>query len=572
MADTINTKSPWLKNYLDGVPAEINLGDYTSLLEIVDESFNQYPDHLALEFMGKSMTYRQLDILSKNFAAYLQTLKLDSGARVAIMFPNVPQYLIAMLGTLRAGYIVVNVNPLYTSRELEHQLRDSGASVLVILENFAHVYQSIADQSILKEVIVGSLGETLGAKGLIVNVVVRHIKKLVPKWNFPHIRFNAALKIGRQHPYVKPELTLDDVAFLQYTGGTTGVSKGAVLLHKNILANIIQIEHWLDPVFQHRHLNQKVSEQAKSEQKQLVFLCALPMTHIFALTACALLGMRKGGLLLLVPNPRDITGFIQFLMKHPNINIFPGVNTLFHALIHRPEFSKVKLPHLLVTIGGGMAVQKKTADLWQKLMGVPIAQGYGLSETSPVVCVNTPLITQFTGSIGMPVPSTDVIILDEEGIEVPFGETGEICIKGPQVMAGYWNRPDETQQSMTADGYFKSGDIGTMSAQGEVHIVDRKKDMIIVAGFKVFPNEIEEVIASMPGVRECAVIGSPHRKLGEIVKVFIVKDDPDLTQAQVMLYCKQQMTSYKRPRKVAFVDEMPKSNVGKILRRYLRDL
>ena len=518
------------------------------------------------------MTYRQLDILSKNFAAYLQTLKLDSGARVAIMFPNVPQYLIAMLGTLRAGYIVVNVNPLYTSRELEHQLRDSGASVLVILENFAHVYQSIADQSILKEVIVGSLGETLGAKGLIVNVVVRHIKKLVPKWNFPHIRFNAALKIGRQHPYVKPELTLDDVAFLQYTGGTTGVSKGAVLLHKNILANIIQIEHWLDPVFQHRHLNQKVSEQAKSEQKQLVFLCALPMTHIFALTACALLGMRKGGLLLLVPNPRDITGFIQFLMKHPNINIFPGVNTLFHALIHRPEFSKVKLPHLLVTIGGGMAVQKKTADLWQKLMGVPIAQGYGLSETSPVVCVNTPLITQFTGSIGMPVPSTDVIILDEEGIEVPFGETGEICIKGPQVMAGYWNRPDETQQSMTADGYFKSGDIGTMSAQGEVHIVDRKKDMIIVAGFKVFPNEIEEVIASMPGVRECAVIGSPHRKLGEIVKVFIVKDDPDLTQAQVMLYCKQQMTSYKRPRKVAFVDEMPKSNVGKILRRYLRDL
>ncbi len=556
----INTEKPWLKNYPDGVPHQINLADRSSLIELIEESFERYPNRIAMESMGHSISYRQLDALSKDFSAYLHTLDLATGARVAIMFPNVPQYLIAMLGTLRAGYVVVNINPLYTARELEHQLRDSGASVLAILENFAHIYQEIADQGLVKKVIVSSLGEVLGPKGVIINLIARHIKKIIPRWNFPCIKFNEALRVGAGHGFTQPIVALDDIAFLQYTGGTTGVSKGAVLLHRNILANILQIESWLEPGLQHQR------------QQQLIFLCALPLTHIFALTACALLGIRKGGKLILVANPRDMGGFIKLLMKHPDINIFPGVNTLFHALIHRPEFKKVKLPNLLVTIGGGMAVQKKTADLWQKMTGVPIAQGYGLSETSPVVCVNTPLITEFTGSIGMPVPSTDILILDDDGLEVPFGAPGEICIKGPQLMAGYWNQPEETAQFMTSEGYFRSGDIGIMSPEGYVQIIDRKKDMIVVAGFKVFPNEIEEIICRLPGVKECAVIGFPHRKLGEIVKAYIVKDMLELTEAQVIQYCKEQMTSYKRPRKIAFIDEMPKSNVGKILRRHLRDL
>ena len=556
----MNTSKPWLKNYLEGVPHEINLTGRSSIIELIEESFKAYPNQIAIESMGNTMSYRQLDVLSKDFAAYLQTLGLDAGSRIGIMFPNVPQYLIAMLGTLRAGYVVVNINPLYTARELEHQLQDSGASILVMLENFAHIYQDISNQALVKKVIVSSLGETLGPKGVIVNLIARHIKKLIPHWNFPCIKFNQALKIGAGHGFTKPYLTPEDIAFLQYTGGTTGVSKGAVLLHRNILANLIQIESWLDPALKNRH------------QQQLVLLCALPMTHIFALTACGLLGMRKGAKLLLVANPRDIVGFIKLLIKHPEINIFPGVNTLFHALIHHPEFTKVKLPNLLVTIGGGMAVLKKTADLWQKLTGIPIAQGYGLSETSPVVCVNTPFVKEFTGSIGMPVPSTDILILDDDGEEVPFGRPGEICIKGPQVMAGYWNRPEETKEFITPEGYFKSGDIGIMSPDGYVQIIDRKKDMIVVAGFKVFPNEIEEVISLIPGVRECAVIGFPHRKLGEIVKAYIVKEKSGLTEAQVIQYCKQQMTSYKRPRKIVFIDEMPKSNVGKILRRHLRDL
>ena len=556
----MNTRKPWLKNYLEGVPHEIDLSAYSSVVDLIEKSFQAYPDRIAIESMGHSISYRQLDTLSKDFAAYLQTLGLEAGARIGVMFPNVPQYLIAMLGTLRAGYVVVNINPLYTARELEHQLQDSGASMLVMLENFAHVYQDIAKQDLVKKVIVSSLGEVLGPKGVIVNLIARHIKKLIPRWSFPCVKFNQALKIGSGHGFTRPNLGLEDIAFLQYTGGTTGISKGAVLLHRNILANLIQIESWLEPALIRR------------PEQQLVFLCALPMTHIFALTACGLLGMRKGGKLLLVANPRDITAFIKLLIKHPEVNIFPGVNTLFHALIHHPEFKNVRLPNLLVTIGGGMAVLKKTADLWQKLTGVAIAQGYGLSETSPVVCVNTPFVKEFTGSIGMPVPSTDVLILDDEGVELPFGVPGEICIKGPQVMAGYWNRSEETKQFITPEGYFKSGDIGIMSPEGYVQIVDRKKDMIVVAGFKVFPNEIEEVISLMPGVRECAVIGVPHRKLGEIVKAYIVKENPELTEAQVIQYCKEQMTSYKRPRKIAFIDEMPKSNVGKILRRHLRDL
>lgn len=556
----MNTAKPWLKNYPAGVPAQLILPTQTSLVDLLDESFARYPKRNAIESMGHSFSYEELNVLSEQFASYLQSLDLPMGSRVAIMLPNVTQYLIAMLGVLRAGLVVVNVNPLYTSRELEHQLNDSQALVLVLSENFANIYQQIAEKTTVKRVIVSSLGDLLGPKGLLVNFAARYIKKIIPQWSFPHTRFTDALQLGKQYPFQKPTIDPNAIAFLQYTGGTTGVSKGATLLHRNVLANVLQTDAWLEPVLRDQH------------DQQLVFLCALPMTHIFALTACALLGLRKGGLLLLVANPRDITGLIKLLAKHPEVNIFPGVNTLFHALVHRPEFSKLKLSNLLVTIGGGMAMQKKTADHWQAITGNPIAQGYGLSETSPVVCVNTPLIEKFTGHIGLPLPNTDVVILGEDGKRMPMGEAGEICIQGPQVMAGYWNQPEETRKAFTVDGYFKSGDIGFMDSEGYVTIVDRIKDMIVVGGFKVFPNEVEEVLASMPGIHECAVVGVEHRKLGEIVKAYIVKDKYDLTNADVLQFCKEQLTSYKRPRKIVFVSELPKSNVGKILRREVRKL
>jgi len=555
-----NSSKPWLKNYPAGVPHEIGPLSHSSLTEFLDECFSRFGKRKAVEAMGKFFSYKEVDKLSKDFASYLQTLDLEKGARVALMYPNVIEYVVAMIGTLRAGYVVVNINPLYTARELEAQLVDSGAAVLVVMQNFAHTYQEVNVQTGICQVIVSSPGELMGVKGHLINWVAREIKKLIPPWEFAHITFKDALQKGSEHHFQEPKISLEDIAFLQYTGGTTGISKGAVLLHRNILANVMQIESWLKPGL-----------KQKSEQ-QLVFLCALPMTHIFALTACALLGIAKGSLLILVPNPRDITGFIKTLMKHPNINIFPGVNTLFHALIHRPEFKKVKLPNLLVTIGGGMAVHKKTADHWQALTGVPIAQGYGLSETSPVVCVNTPLETHFTGHIGMPIPSTNVVILDDDELELPYGTPGEICIQGPQVMAGYWNKPEETSHCMTADGFFKSGDIGFITDQGYVEIVDRKKDMIVVAGFKVYPNDVEDYLVQMDGIRECAVIGVPHRKLGEIVKAYVVRDNHHLTEANILQYCKDHMTSYKRPRKVVFIDELPKSNVGKILRRELRNL
>jgi len=556
----MNTAKPWLKNYPAGVPAEIVLPAHTSLVDILDDSFERYAKRTAIESMGQSFSYDELNRLSIQFASYLQSLNLPEGSRIGIMFPNVTQYLVAMLGVLRAGFVVVNINPLYTSRELEHQLNDSQASVIILSENFAHIYQQIAGQTSVKQVIVSSLGDLLGPKGWIVNFAARYIQKMIPQWGFTHLRFTDALKLGNQHPFRKPVIDPNAIAFLQYTGGTTGVSKGATLLHRNILANVLQTDAWIEPVLRDRH------------DQQLVFLCALPMTHIFALTACALLGLRRGGLLLLVANPRDITGLIKLLAKHPEVNIFPGVNTLFHALVHRPEFAKLKLSNLLVTIGGGMAMQKKTADHWQAITGNPIAQGYGLSETSPVVCVNTPLIQKFTGHIGLPLPSTDVVILNQDGEQLPLGEAGEIGIKGPQVMAGYWNQPEETRKAFTAEGYFKSGDIGFMDGDGYVTIVDRIKDMIVVGGFKVFPNEVEEVLASMPGINECAVVGVEHRKLGEIVKAYIVKDKHDLTNADVLQFCKEQLTSYKRPRKIVFVSELPKSNVGKILRREVRKI
>jgi len=555
-----NPSKPWLQSYPDGVPHTIGEFSHASLVEMLEESFAKFPNRNACEYLGKFMTYRELDQQSRNFAAYLQTLGLKTGSRIAIMLPNVMQFQIAMMGGLRAGLVVVNVNPLYTSRELEYQLKDSGASALIILENFAHVYQKIAQKVSVKKVIVTSLGEFIGTKGKVVDFVVRYIKKVVPPWNLPQsIRFKEALKIGASSSYLKPPISIDDIAFLQYTGGTTGVSKGAVLLHRNILANAKQIEVWLEPGLKGKQID------------QMIFLCALPLYHIFALTACAIFGARIGAMLIMVPNPRDIPGFIKLLKSHPNIHIFPGVNTLFNALIHRPEFSNIKLPNLLVTIGGGMAMQKVVADEWQRLTGIPIAEGYGLSETSPVACVNTPLIQSFTGHVGLPVPGTEVVILGDNNNELPLGQAGEICIKGPQVMTEYWNMPEETRNAFTSDGYFRSGDIGLMDENGYVKIIDRKKDMIIVSGFKVYPNEVEEVLSEMPGILECAVIGTPDEETGEAVKAFIVKSDADLSEDQVLDYCKQQLTNYKRPKKIIFRTDLPKTNVGKILRRELRD-
>lgn len=555
-----NPSKPWLQSYPDGVPHTIGELSHTSLVEMLEESFAKFPSRNACEYLGQFMTYRELDEQSRNFAAYLQTLGFESGSRIAIMLPNVMQFQIAMMGALRAGLVVVNVNPLYTSRELEYQLKDSGASALVILENFAHVYQKIAQKVSVKKVVVTSLGEFIGSKGKVVDFVVRHIKKVVPSWELPEsIRFKEVLKIGASSPYMKPSISIDDIAFLQYTGGTTGVSKGAVLLHRNILANAKQIEVWLEPGLKGKQID------------QMIFLCALPLYHIFALTACAVFGARIGAMLIMVPNPRDIPGFIKLLKSHPNIHIFPGVNTLFNALIQRPEFSKIRLPNLLVTIGGGMAMQKVVADEWQRLTGVPIAEGYGLSETSPVACVNTPLIQNFTGHVGLPVPGTEVVILGDNNIELPLGQAGEICIKGPQVMTEYWNMPEETRNTFTSDGYFRSGDIGSMDENGYVKIIDRKKDMIIVSGFKVYPNEVEEVLSLMPGILECAVIGTPDEETGEAVKAFIVKRDTDLSEDQVLEHCKQQLTNYKRPKKIVFRADLPKTNVGKILRRELRD-
>ena len=561
MTESTQSSKPWLKNYPKGVPENIDISGYSSLAALFEDSFRRFAQRNAYLYMGKALTFAQLDEQSRNFANYLQTLGLEPGARVAIMLPNVLQFPIAMIGAIRAGCVVVNTNPLYTARELEHQLNDSGASVLIVLENFAHIFQSLQGKTSVKQVVVTSLGEQIGLKGKIVDFVVRHIKKLVPQWSLPgHVSFGQALATGRLQQAQAVTLTHDSVAFLQYTGGTTGVSKGAVLLHRNILANLEQVDAWLAPALKRRPI------------EQLVFLCALPLYHIFALTSCAMVGLREGGTNILVPNPKDIAGFIKLLAQHPEIHIFPGVNTLFNALNHRPEFARVKLPNLLVTIGGGMAVQQSVADRWQELTGTPIVEGYGLSETSPVACVNTTIIEHYTGHIGLPVPSTEIRILADDGTEVALGSPGEIAIRGPQVMAGYWNKPQDTAAVMTSDGFFKSGDIGFMDSEGYVKIIDRKKDMIVISGFKVFPNELEEVIARLPGVLECAAIGVSDEQTGEAVKLFVVKKEASLTEEQIMAYCKEQLTNYKRPKQIVFKTELPKSNVGKILRRELRDV
>jgi long-chain acyl-CoA synthetase len=550
----------WLKQYPAGVPADIDVTQYASLVELLEESFAKFSDRKAFICMDKSITYGDLDRMSLALATYLQGKGLQKGARVALMMPNVLQYPVATAAVLRAGFAVVNVNPLYTPRELEHQLKDSGAEAIVVLENFATTVQQVLPKTAVKHVIVASMGDMLGLKGMLVNLVVRRVKKMVPPYSIPGaVLFNDAVTAGRGMKFNKPRIVPDDVAFLQYTGGTTGVSKGATLLHRNILANVLQNDAWLQPAL-----------ATPPHVDQLFIVCALPLYHIFALTACFLLAMRAGGVNLLIPNPRDMAGFIKELMKY-QVNSLPAVNTLYNGLLHHPDFKKIDFSKLKISNGGGMAVQRPVAEQWEKLTGCKIAEGYGLSETSPTLTCNSPTMTDFTGTIGLPVPSTYISIRDDDGNEMPFGQAGEICAKGPQVMAGYWNRPDETAKVMTADGYFRTGDIGVMSPDGYTRIVDRKKDMILVSGFNVYPNEIEEVIVSHPGVLECAVIGVADERSGEAVKAFVVKKDPALTAEDIIKYCQGLMTNYKVPKQIEFRTDLPKTNVGKILRRQLRD-
>jgi len=551
----------WLKSYPPGVPAEIDPNQYRSLVQLLEESFHKFADKNAYVCMDKFLTYRELDVYSRRMGAWLQSRGMKQGARVAVMMPNVLQYPIAIAAILRAGYVVVNVNPLYTPRELEHQLKDAGCEAIVILENFATTLEQVLPRTPVKHIVVASMGEMLGGvKGMLVNFVVRNVKKMVPAFSLPNaMRFKQALALGDRMKLTPVESQHSDPAFLQYTGGTTGVSKGATLTHRNIIANILQGEAWSQPGL-----------KDLAGEEQITIVCALPLYHIFALTACALWGTRVGALNILIPNPRDIGGFVKELSKY-RFNMLPAVNTLYNALLNHPDFGKLDFSGLKVANGGGMAVQQAVNDKWLKSTGISIIEGYGLSETSPIATCNRADSTAFSGTIGIPVSSTEIAILDDDGNPVPLGTAGEIAIRGPQVMAGYWNRPDETARVMTPDGFFKSGDVGVMDERGYVKIVDRKKDMILVSGFNVYPNELEGVIAMHPGVMECACIGVPDEHSGEAVKAFVVRKDPNLTQEALMAFCKEQLTGYKKPKYIEFRDELPKTNVGKILRRVLRD-
>ena len=555
------TERIWLKSYPEGVPADIDTAQYASLAALFDDAFQKFGSRTAYSFMGKDISYAQTDTLSRAFAAYLQGLGLAKGDRVAIMMPNVPQYPVVVAAILRAGMVVVNVNPLYTPRELEHQLKDSGAKAVVILENFATTLDHCIAKTPVKHVVLCAMGDQLGFfKGALVNYVVRNVKKMVPPYSLPGaVRFNEALGIGRRGTLTKPQIKPDDVAVLQYTGGTTGVSKGAVLLNRNLVANLLQAEAWFQPALKKIPADQQMTE-----------VCALPLYHIFAFTVGMMLSMRTGGKLILIPNPRDMVAVLGELAKH-RIHVFPAVNTLFNGLANHPDFNKVDWSSLVVSAGGGTAVQGAVAKLWFEKTGCPIAEGYGLSETSPIATSNPVTTTEYSGTIGVPISSTWLKLLDDDGVEVALGQPGEIAIKGPQVMAGYWQRPDETAKSMTEDGYFKTGDVGVMDERGYFRIVDRKKDMILVSGFNVYPTEIEDVVAGMAGVLECACVGMPDEKSGEAVKLVIVRKDPNLTEAQVRDYCKINMTGYKQPKLVEFRTELPKTPVGKILRRELRD-
>ena len=551
----------WLKHYPAGVPADVDAAQYPSLVGLLEESFRKYADLPAYVFMGKTFTYAQIESASRALAAFLQAQGLDRGDRVAIMMPNVPQYPIVVAAILRAGYVVVNVNPLYTPRELEHQLKDSGSKAIFIIENFATTLQQVLPAVPTKKIIVAALGDMLGfPKSLIVNYVVRNVKKMVPAFELPGaVRFNDAVEEGRTLTYSPAQVGPDDIAVLQYTGGTTGVSKGAVLLHRNLVANILQAEAWYQPALK------KIPAG-----EQVVTVCALPLYHIFGFNSNMMLSMRMGGCNILVANPRDLPAVLKELSK-ARFHSFPAVNTLFNALVNHPDFNTVDWSHLKISVGGGMAVQSATAKQWLEKTGCPIIEGYGLSETSPSASCNAADSTAYSGNIGMPLPSTDMTLLDDDGNEVALGTPGEIAIRGPQVMAGYWQRPDETAKVMTADGYFRTGDIGVVDERGFFKIVDRKKDMILVSGFNVYPNEVEDVVTQMPGILECAAVGVPDAKAGEAVKLVIVRKDPTITEAQVRAYCESNLTGYKRPKIVEFRNDLPKTNVGKILRRELRD-
>ena len=553
------TDKIWLKSYPRGVPAEIDLSQYHSLPQLFTECFTSYATRSAFICMDKSISYAELDAMSLKLAAWLQHQGLNKGARVAIMMPNVLQYPVAMVAILRAGLTVVNVNPLYTPRELQHQLNDSGAEAIFILENFATTLEQVIVNTSIKHVVVASMGDLLGMKGTVVNLVVRHVKKMVPPYSLPTaLRFNHVISEGERLKLLPVDIQMEDVAFLQYTGGTTGISKGAMLTHRNMIANVLQADAWFQTVLEHHPV-----------QQQLIMVCALPLYHIFALTTCGLMGFRLGAVNLLIPNPRDIEGFIKELAKY-SVDMFPAVNTLYNGLMNNPGFGKLDFSRLKVSMGGGMAVQKVVADRWFNITGCPIVEGYGLSETSPIVSANPFTSSEYSGTIGLPLPSTEITILDDDGVVVALGVAGEIAVRGPQVMAGYWKRPDETAKVMTSDGFFKTGDIGIMDARGHTTIVDRKKDMILVSGFNVYPNEVEGVVAMHPGVSECACVGVADANSGEAVKLYVVKKDPELTLEMLADYCKHELTGYKRPKYIEFRTDLPKTNVGKILRRQLR--
>jgi long-chain acyl-CoA synthetase len=550
----------WLKQYPAGVPAEIDVAQYPSLVALLEEAFRKHAALPAYRFMGKSIGFAQVDEASRALAAYLQAQGLEKGDRVALMMPNVPQYPVAVAAVLRAGYVVVNVNPLYTPRELEHQLKDSGAKLIILVENFAATLQQVMSAVPTKKVILAALGDMLGfPKRLIVNYVVRNVKKMVPAYSIPGaVAWGDALAQGQRKTYTPPKVGPNDIAVLQYTGGTTGVSKGAVLLHRNLVANILQAEAWYQPALK------KIPAG-----EQIVTVCALPLYHIFGFNTNMMLGMRMGGCNILIPNPRDLPAVFKELAG-VRFHSFPAVNTLFNALANHADFATVDWSHLKISVGGGMAVQSATAKLWLEKTGCPIVEGYGLSETSPSATCNPVDSTAYSGNIGLPMPNTELTLLDDDGREVPMGQPGEIAIRGPQVMAGYWQRPDETAKVMTADGWFRTGDIGTVDERGYFKIVDRKKDMILVSGFNVYPNEVEDVVTQMPGILECAAIGVPDEKAGEAVKLVVVRKDPAVTEAQVRAYCEANLTGYKRPKIVEFRTELPKTPVGKILRRELR--
>jgi len=547
----------WLKHYPKGVPAEIDYRQYRSIGDLFEKNVAAYRDRPAYTNMGKTISFGDLDRMSRDFGAWLQAKGLAKGARVAVMMPNCLQYPVCVFGILRAGYVVVNVNPLYTPRELEHQLKDSGAEAIVILENFAHVLQQVIAKTPVKHTVIAALGDRLGLKGAIVNFVVRRVKKMVPPWEIVGaIRFNAMLAEGAPLEIKRVEASHEDVAFLQYTGGTTGVSKGAVLLHRNILANLEQAAAWLKPFV--------------NEAEPQAIVTALPLYHILSLTANCLLMMRSGGCNILITNPRDIPAFVKEL-RSQKFTMFTGVNTLFNALMNHPDFTKIDFSRLKVSLGGGMAVQKPVADRWKQLTGCTLVEAYGLSETSPAVTINPLDLKEYNGSIGLPISSTEVMLRGDDGKEAPRGSSGEICVRGPQVMKGYWNSPAETAKVLGPDGFFATGDIGEIDDKGYVRIVDRKKDMLLVSGFNVYPNEIESVVVMHPGVLECAVIGVPDAHSGEVPKLFVVKRDPALTEADIRKHCEANLTGYKRPKLIEFRKELPKTNVGKILRRALRD-